>query len=350
MSLESFVPPAADVPPVAASDTPAAAAHVRASRRGAPWIAPAVALVIAAVLGGMVWLQMRAQDAADTRDRDVRMRLVAGTLTSAFDNAGKFALSLAEATARRPDVIEALAVSDRARLQALSQGPYAYLARQAGVQIYGYHGMDLRYLLRMHRLDTFGDDISGFRPMIVAANRSGRAQTGFEIGIAGLGIRGVALVERDKAPVGTMEVGLDVRPILDLVKASTNADVGVVLAPAMVGVALDPKLPRFGDLVLALSTDDDRFAALLKSSRMRALRDVQVETREIDGRPFSVVSQPLVDFSGRLVGMTIAVEEIPDDRGRLRTELVVTALCGGILAWIVFAVLLRSALARRSRP
>ena len=97
-------------------------------------------------------------------------------------------------------------------------------------------------------------------------------------------------------------------------------------------------------------TDDDRFAALLESTRMRAMRDVQVETREIDGRPFSVVSQPLVDFSGRLVGMTIATEEIPNDRGRLRTELVVAALCGGILAWIVFAVLLRLARVARGRP
>ncbi|WP_272840327.1 MULTISPECIES: cache domain-containing protein [Rhodoplanes] len=311
--------------------------------------------MIAIVLVGMVLLQLRAQDAADARDRDIRMRLVAATLTGAFDNAGKFALSLAEATARRPDVTDALAVLDRSRLQVLSQGPYDYLNRQAGVQIYGYHTMDLRYLLRMHRPDTFGDDISGFRPMIVAANRSRRAQTGVELGIAGLGIRGVALVERTatgesgKQPVGTMEVGLDMRPILDLVKASTNADVAVVIAPAMVGVALDPKLPRFGDLVLALSTDDDRFAALLKSTRMRALRDVQVETRDIEGRPFSVVSQPLVDFSGRLVGMTIAIEEIPNDRGRLRTELVVAAVCGGILAWIVFAVLLRAVLGR-GRP
>ncbi|MBK5959808.1 hypothetical protein CCR97_16590 [Rhodoplanes elegans] len=333
-------------PPVVETVAPSRARSSRAVRL----VAPAVALVITIVLGGMVLLQMRAQDAIAERDRDTRMRLVAGAVTGAFDNAGKFALSLAEASARRPNVGEALARRDRARLQALSQGPYEYLSRQAGVQIYGFHTTDLRYLLRMHRLETFDDDISGFRPMVVAANRGRRAQAGVEIGIAGLGVRGIAIVEHEKSPVGTMEVGLDLRPILDLVKASTNADVAVVIAPAMVGVALDPKLPRFGDLVLALSTDDDRFAALLKSTRMRALRDVEVTTREIEGRPFSVVSQPLVDFSGRLVGMTIALEEIPNDRGRLRTELVVAALCGGILAWIVFAVLLRIALTSRRRP
>jgi hypothetical protein len=354
MSTESLTPPAAEPGP---SILVAAASGRAAPRRVTHWIAPLVALALGAVLSAMVWLQMRAQDEADGRDRDTRMRLVAGTLDGAFDNAGRFALSLAEATARRPDIADALAAGDRARLQSLSQGPYDYLSRQAGVQIYGYHTMDLRYLLRMHRLDTFGDDISGFRPMIVAANRGGRAQTGVEIGIAGLGIRGVALVERvvasaerDKQPVGTMEIGLDVRPILDLVKASTNADIAVVIAPVMVGVALDPKLPRFGDLVLALSTDDDLFAALLKSTRPRALRDVQVDTQEIDGRRFSMVSQPLVDFSGRLVGMTIALEELANTRGRLRTELIVTALCGGIVAWIVFAVLFRGATGRRSRP
>jgi hypothetical protein len=354
MSTESLTPPAAESGP---STLVAAASGRTGSRRGPYWIAPFVALALGAVLAAMVWLQMRTQDEADSRDRDTRMRLVAGTLEGAFDHAGKFALSLAEATARRPDIADALAAGDRVRLQALSQGPYDYLSRQAGVQIYGYHTLDLRYLLRMHRLDAFGDDISGFRPMVVAANRGGRAQTGFEIGIAGLGIRGVALVERgvastdrNRQAIGTMEVGLDVRPILDLVKASTNADVAVVIAPAMVGIALDPKLPRFGDLVLALSTDDDLFGSLLKTTRPRALRDVQVGTQEIDGRRFSMVSQPLVDFSGRLVGMTIALEEMTNTRGRLRTELIVMALCGGIVTWIVFAVLFRSSLARRSRP
>jgi hypothetical protein len=61
-----------------------------------------------------------------------------------------------------------------------------------------------------------------------------------------------------------------------------------------------------------------------------------------------MVTQPLIDFSGRLVGMTIAVKDGPhSDARRIGTDLWVMALCSGILAYLVFAVLFGAAMARR---
>lgn len=328
-----------------ASDlAPAIVSPAPSQSRFRHWLPASVALVITALLLAMLGLQDMEQEAFAARDRKAQMRLIAGTLTSAIDQAGKFALALAETTARRADVASALAAGDRPRLQALSQAGYDFLSRQAGVQIYGYHTRDLRYLLRMHRLETANDDISGFRPMVVAANRSRRAQTGVEIGIAGIGIRGIAPVQHDSGLAGTMEIGLDLRPILDMVKASTNADLAVVIAPSMSGVALDPKLPAYGDLTLALSTDDALFGALLGKHGIRVTRDTQIATQTIGTRTVSIISQPLVDFSGRLVGMTVMLKQAHEaEARRMRTELWVLALCGGILAYIAFAVLLRFA-------
>lgn len=327
---------------------PAGARRSGLFRGPAAWIALAVALVIATTLAGMIWLLEASLNEAGGRDRDVQMKLVSGALDSAFDQAGKFALALAETTARRADIAAALATEDRAALQRLSQGAYDYLKLQAGIQIYGYHSKDIRYLLRMHNLATFNDDISGFRQMVVAANRSRRAQTGVEIGIAGIGVRGVAVVNLGNEMAGTMEVGLDIGPILDLVKASTNADIAVIIVPSMSGVALDQKLPRFGDLALAQSTDDDLFKTFLQNNRVPPTRDLQIGEQRINGRSFSIVTQPLVDFSGRLVGMTIALKEDSHaEARRARTELWVAALCGGIIAFVVFAVMLQSAFARR---
>jgi hypothetical protein len=311
-------------------------------------IALAVTLVIVAASAGMLALLNGSLAKSAERDRTAQMRLVSGALATAFDQAGKFALALAETTARRADIAAALAAEDRSALQRLSQGAYDYLKQQAGIQIYGFHAKDIRYLLRMHRPDTFGDDISTFRSMVVAANRSGRAQTGIEIGIAGIGVRGIAVVNQADAMVGTMEVGLDIRPILDLVKASTNSDIAVVVVSSMSGVALDDKTPRFGDLSLAMSTDDALFTSLLTSERVRPTRDIEIREQRLGGRSYDMVSQPLVDFSGRLVGMTIALKDEPRaDARRIGTELWVVALCGGILAYVVFGVLFRAALARR---
>jgi hypothetical protein len=311
-------------------------------------IAAAAAVVIVVAFAFMLWLLQASQTAIDGRDRAAQMTLISGALSGAFDQAGKFALALAETTARRDDIGAALAAGDRAGLQRLSQAPYDYLKHQAGIQIYGFHSADIRYLLRMHKVESSGDDISGFRAMVVAANKSRRAQTGLEIGIAGIGVRGVAVVNHGNQFSGTMEVGLDVKPILDLVKASTNADIAVIIVPSMSGMALDDKMPRFGDLNLAMSTDDDLFTSLLKNASIRPTRDIQISEQQIDKRAYNTVTQPLVDFSGRLVGMTIAVTENTRAASRrVRTELWVVAGCGGILAYVAFAVLFRMALRRR---
>lgn len=339
--------PQASADPIATSDK--AGGLWEAVKRGAgARIALAVAAAIVLAFAGMLWLLQVSQNAVDGRDRAAQMSLISGSLTSAFDQAGKFAIALAETTARRDDIGAALAAGDREALRRLSQGTYDYLKRQSGVQIFGFHSPDIRYLLRMHKLESSGDDISGFRAMVVAANKSRRAQTGLEIGIAGIGVRGVAVVKHGDEFVGTMEVGLDVKPILDLVKASTNADIAVIIVPSMSGVALDDKIPRFGDLTLATSTDDDLFAALLKTGTIRPARDIQIGEQQINKRAYNMVTQPLVDFSGRLVGMSVALTE--DKRAvsrRVQIELWVIAACGGILAYVVFAVLFQTTLRRR---
>lgn len=300
------------------------------------------ALLIACILGAMVWHQHLSVENVASRSREEQMRLVGTLLGSSFDQAAKFSLSLAESFARNADIRDALAAEDRVRLQALSQDAYQYLSRQANVQIFGYHGKDLRYLLRMHRPDQHGDDISAFRAMIVAANRLRRAQTGVEIGIAGIGIRGVALVQRGSEFVGTMEVGLDLRPLIELVKTATNSDIAVVAAASLTGVALDPKLPSVGDLSIMASTDDQLFLGLLRARGTRPQREVEFGRRQIGERGYTFMSQPLVDFSGKLVGTVLMLkEDTGSDWRRLGTELWVIALCGGILAFVGFLVLSR---------
>lgn len=301
------------------------------------------ALLIAAILGAMLWHQHESLERVAERDRGTQMRLVGSLLGSSFDQAAKFSLSLAESFARNPQIREALAIGDRARLEALTKDAYQYLSRQGGVQIFGYHGRDLRYLLRMHRPDQHGDDISSFRAMIVAANRLRRAQTGMEIGIAGIGIRGVAPVEQAGELVGTLEAGLDILPLLDRVKTSTNTEIAVVAAHSLSGVALDPKLPAVGDLTIMASTNEALFSAFLRAHPAKPLRDVEIGTRRFDGKVYSAMTQPLVDFSGRLIGMTIVLKEEPhSDWRRLMTELWVIALCGGIIAFVGFLVLART--------
>ncbi|OAF13712.1 cache domain-containing protein [Bradyrhizobium neotropicale] len=310
-------------------------------------LAAAVAAVIAAAFGVLLWFADSYESEIGTRVRGDEMRLVNGELSTAFDRGGRFALALAEVTARRTTIRQALAARDRAELMHQSADIFAHLRQQAGVQIFGFQDKDIRYFLRVHKPDQFDDDISGFRPMIVAANRAGRPQVGLEIGVAGIGLRGATIVEHEGAMVGTVEVGLDLKPLIESVKTTSNADIAIVVVPSLAGIALDPKLPAFGDLVLAMSTDDRLFSSLLKTMSLRPAHDSTAASPTIDGRRYDLITRPVVDFSGRMIGFSIALK--PDygtELRRSRTELRVVAICGGICAFVAFALLFRATRAR----
>lgn len=303
-------------------------------------IAAATTAVIAATFAAMLALQFSELDELATADRATRMRAASQALTSAMDQAGRFALAQAETIARRTAVQKALAANDRAALTALSTGTWDYLRDQTGVTIFGYHSADMRYLLRVHKPESFGDDISVQRPMVLAANKTRRAQVGLEIGVSGIvGVRGVTVVRDGDTFAGTMEVGLDLQPILDRVKTVTNTDLAVVLSRSLAG--LDGK-GAGGDLTIAASTDQSRFTELLRSGAVRIARETEVRSIPLDGVGGALLVQPLVDFSSRLVGDLVLVASFPEQATqarRMRTDLVTAATVGGILAFVLFSVL-----------
>lgn len=313
------------------------------------------AVVIAATFAVMLWAMFSTQDDVMRRDREARMRGIGQMLTAAFDDASRFALSHAEAMSQRAAVKKALAEKDRPGLLALSKPTWDYLSTQAGVQIFGFHSPDLHYFLRVHRPDGPIDDISRARPMVLAANRSGRAQSGLEIGVTGIvGARGIAVIREADTLLGTMEVGLDLDPILERVKTVTNADIAVVLGQSLTGLPAQGRAPgsgpAVGDLIISASTDEARFVAMARSGGLALSRDLVVRDTEIDGVATTVLVQPLVDFSGRLIGDLVATRTFPEQQAqarRTRTELTVIAVVGGVLAFVALAVVCGARLRRR---
>lgn len=315
----------------------------------------AAAAVIGATFAVMLGLMFDMQDDVMRRDREAQMRAVGQALSSAFDEASRFALSHAEAMSRRAAVHRALAATDRAELLALSTPTWDYLKAQVGVQIFGFHTPDLKYFLRVHRPDGPIDDISLARPMVLAANRSGRAQSGLEIGVTGIvGARGIAVVQEGERLLGTMEVGLDLDPIIERVKTLNNADIAVVLGLSLTGLPAQGRAsgsgPAVGDLIVSAATDEAKFVEMAREGRITLTRDVVVRETLVDGVATTMLVQPLVDFSGRLIGDLVATKTFPAHRAearRIRTELSVTAVVGGILAFVLVSIVARACGRRR---
>lgn len=64
--------------------------------------------------------------------------------------------------------------------------------------------------MRLHQLDSFGDDLSTFRFTVLEANATNQPVSGLEIGRGGLGMRGVVPVNYQNNHIGTVEFGLNV--------------------------------------------------------------------------------------------------------------------------------------------
>ncbi len=103
---------------------------------------------------------------------------------------------------------------NRDALFAESLPVWEILKSQGGIVQYQYHTPPATSFLRMHDPAKFGDDLSGFRHTVTAANSRKELVTSIEVGVAGIGMRSVAPVFSRDSHVGTVEIGEDLTKLL----------------------------------------------------------------------------------------------------------------------------------------
>jgi PAS domain S-box-containing protein len=117
------------------------------------------------------------------------------------------AMSLAAVTAENRQVQLYLADKDRQALINLLMPIYVQLRMDFDVAQVHLHAPEAVSFLRLHYLEAFGDDLSGYRQTIMDALRTGKTVGGLEWGVTGFGIRGVAPVFLYGKIVGSVEMG-----------------------------------------------------------------------------------------------------------------------------------------------
>ncbi|KJS40805.1 MAG: hypothetical protein VR70_05505 [Rhodospirillaceae bacterium BRH_c57] len=118
------------------------------------------------------------------------------------------AVTLAELVSRIPAVQAAAAAGDRDALGGMFVPGFETLRGTYGIQQFQFHTPQAHTMLRVHRPDKFGDDLSSFRHTVVEANRVKQPVVGLESGREGLGVRGVVpLAGPGGAHIGSIEFG-----------------------------------------------------------------------------------------------------------------------------------------------
>jgi len=131
-----------------------------------------------------------------------------------------------------PALIGAVKRHDHNALLKLTQPLFAKLkSDNPYLEIMHFHTADNHSLLRLHRPDKYGDDLSQLRPMIKKANKTGIIQVGLEVGKYGISYR-IALPIKDettKEHLGVLEFGIKADYVVSMLKNRFEIDSAMLL-------------------------------------------------------------------------------------------------------------------------
>jgi PAS domain S-box-containing protein len=220
---------------------------------------------------------------------------------------GNQAMSLAAVTAENRQVQIYLAEKDRQALVKLLMPIYVELRMDFDIAQFHLHLPGAVSFLRLHLLERFGDDMSGYRKTIMDALHTGRPAGGLEKGVTGFGIRGVAPVFLYEKNVGSVEIGHSFdTSLLERIYEKWGVDLALYEIGADQSFSL---LARVGEEL-------DGFDALphLKVAVDQGLA-VLVPPKRFSRR--SILFGAVKDYSGQ----TVAVLEINMDRSAIQARL-----------------------------
>ncbi len=246
------------------------------------------------VLLGAMWIISGIVERADERE----LRSHYDALQSRLGQEARRAAAMSAVVAAIPAVQEAMAHDDRDALMRLFGAGFASLKADYGVDQFQFHTPPAISYLRVHQPKKFGDDLSGFRKTVVAANTEHKAIVGLEGGVAGLGIRGVVPVALGGKHLGSVEFGLTFgQAFFDEFKRTRGIDVAFQLAE-------NNEFKLFG------GTLDGRSFFDATDYRRASGGGFIVHQGKLGTTPVAALLGPIKDFSGSSIG---AVEIVMDN-------------------------------------
>ncbi|MFP4312522.1 MAG: cache domain-containing protein [Nitriliruptoraceae bacterium] len=296
-------------------------------------------LAVAVVTATAVGLVSAGQLADEAEARELQR--TADALAVELDSASTTAAALTTQLATSPEVVAAFAARDRERLLELTAPSFEVLAERFGARQLQFHVPPATSFLRTHMPEDHGDDLSGFRGTVVAANAEEEPMTGLELGVGGLGMRAVVPMSLDGEHLGTVEVGTSFGEAFFERFAESNG----------IGVALYLATAEQVDTGSAATTAGDTFTTFVSTVGeepfvpTEQLREVlggtSVDISEtIDGAAHVLRHVPIADFSGEPIAvamLAVPVEELVATQRQAQLLLVglgtLVLLLGGVGAW-----------------
>ncbi len=255
---------------------------------------------------------------------------MANHVLSTINSEGRRAQSMADLVASIPDVQTAFANQDRERLTALFASGFSHLKENYGIRQFQFHTPPATSFLRVHKLKKFGDDLSNFRNTVVEINKDHKPVMGLEVGVAGLGIRGIVPMRHEGKAIGSVEFGMSFgKDFLTKLAKTEQANLALFLK-------------RKGEMSLFASTDDK--ADLLTPDEQAQVMEQGSLFRvsNLGDLPVSLYAKTVQDYSGKDIGYLLVVQDRSEVKGRIGNLALYSAIMGlGVglalllLIWII---------------
>ncbi len=244
-------------------------------------------LVTGSLIGGGLWgLDNLVQQSEERELNEIHQ-----SMQVAIESESRLAAALAQMVASMPETQQAFAEGNRNKLLELFREPFLKLKSDYGVRQFQFHKSPAFSFVRIHKPAKFGDDLSGFRKTVVKTNTEKTIVTGMEVGVAGLGIRGVVPIFQGKKHLGSVEFGMSFgQPFFDNFKSEFNVDVTLFLN-------------RENGVETFASTLSNPIKISPSLSQKILSGETLTSEINIDNKPFAVHYQAIQDFSGNNIGI-----------------------------------------------
>lgn len=311
------------------------------------------------LLAGVIYERISASYESQLRER---MSGELDKFNSQVDKVAQTSLEKASLFSRDADVIAAYRLALPGMAEPTADSPAYASAREqlkaslgdtvAGFKLGGqgrfglhFHTPEGRSLWRAWKSDqALSDDISGFRPSVLQANREPFAPVqGIEVGVGGFAIRGIVpILSEEGQHLGSVEYLGSFQAVFESLSSGHGEAAAVYMNAEYLPIALElqdsTRNPRIGDFIQVSLTDK---AVFEKTVNPDWLIQMQQETVFMRGDHYLFAGAPIHDFSGQAAGILLLAYPTEGLRSLQRGLLVLIAgLSIAVMAGICVLLLL----------
>ncbi|HET9908856.1 MAG TPA: cache domain-containing protein, partial [Anaerolineales bacterium] len=263
-----------------------------------------------------------------------------------IENQKNVALALASTAAGNPEIQKAFSQRNRQQLASLTLPGFETL-KSYNVTQYQYYLPDGQRFLSLNDINDqrTGQTLS----VVLLSNSEERAVAGLETENGMLGVRGAVPIYDQGIHIGAVEVGIEFNTAsLDSLKEKYGGEWHILLSkdlavdPSSASAPIPELIPYATTQSKVLPNDSSSYTMALEGS-------TSITHPSVDGRDYAILTSPLRDFSGRIVGTLDIVYDhthISDTQNR---RLLLTALVT-ILALVLGSVSLIILTTRTLQP